>query len=199
MNGEQFAGKVHTLFYHCNLITSVSLSDISFSKLLTAQTNLVNAYHAKGNTKTVTNSQNLLPMTTTLVVFPPNYPVDNMHFNDAKPGNEYSLKPKHVEILQDDFEDEADFKSNATYQDYCDKHTISCILFEMVKDEKRVHHTGVSKEDTEEACKQKIKEERHMRRPRGLLLVRLLRVARYLPLLRRVEVRDIFWLAYFYY
>jgi hypothetical protein len=99
-------------------------------------------------------------MTTTLVVVPPNYTVNNMHFNDAKLGDEYSLKPKLVEILQDDFEDEADFKANATYQDYCDKHTISCVLFEMVKDEKKVHHTGVSKEDTEEARKQKIEEER---------------------------------------
>lgn len=121
-------------------------------------------------------------MTTTLVVFPPNYTVNKLHFNDAKSGEGYSLKPKLVENFQDDFEEEADFKANVMYQDYCNNHTISCILFEMVKDEKKVHHTGVSKEDTDEFCKQKTTKKGAIRRPRVFLLVRLISVARFLPL-----------------
>ena len=97
-------------------------------------------------------------MTTTLVVFP--FSCNNTHFNDAKAGDQYTLKPHVIEILDDDFEDEKDFKDESSYEDYLNKRTISCVLFEMVKDEVAVHHTGFTKDDTEQARKEKIEADR---------------------------------------
>lgn len=65
-----------------------------------------------------------------------------------------------VEILEDFFVDEEDFKKESTYQDYRNKRTISCVLFEMVKDQDAVHHTGFTRDDTEQARKERIELER---------------------------------------
>ena len=97
-------------------------------------------------------------MTYTLVVFP--FSCNNTQFNNAKEGDEHSLTPTIVEILDDYFIDEDDFKNESTYEDYCNKRTISCVLFEMVKDGRKKHHSGFTRDDTEEARKERIEKER---------------------------------------
>jgi hypothetical protein len=99
-------------------------------------------------------------MSNTIILFPPNYTVNNEHFNDVKAGDEFSLTPKLVEINDDEFFDKDTFKKECTYEHYQNKRTTSCILLEMVKDGKGVHHIGMSKDDTEEARKEKLKAER---------------------------------------
>lgn len=129
-----------------------------YSQLQTAQTNLVNVYHSEGKTKSVDSTSYLLPMTSTLVVFP--FSCNNTQFNNAKEGDEHSLTPTIVEVLDDFFMDEDDFKNESTYEDYCNKRTISCVLFEMVKDGPKKHHSGFTRDDAEEACKERIEMER---------------------------------------
>jgi hypothetical protein len=107
-------------------------------------------------------------MSKTVVLFPPNYKVNNEHFNDVKAGDVFSLTPKLVEADDDEFFDEATFKKDCTYEKFQQKRTTSCILLEMVKDGKGVRHTGMSKDDTEEARKKKLANERAMTKQRKL-------------------------------
>ena len=129
-------------------------------QLQTAQTTVVDLKHATNETRTITNSDNLLPMSKTIFVFPPNYTVNNKHVNDVKAGDVFSLTPKLVEVDDDEFFDDATFKKSCTYDNYQKKRTTSCILLEMVKDGKDVCHTSMSKGDTEEARKAKLKAKR---------------------------------------
>ena len=71
-----------------------------------------NTYHSESNTKSLDGTSNLLRMTTTLVVFP--FSCNNTHFNEAKAGDQYTLKPHIVEIVDDFFEDDADLKAEST-------------------------------------------------------------------------------------
>ena len=107
-------------------------------------------------------------MSNVTIVFPPNYTVNNEHFNDVKAGDIFSLTPKLVEIDDDEFFDEETFEKNATYYHYVNKRTTSCILLEMVKDGKGVRHTGMSKEDTEEARKEKLQADRFAAKQRRI-------------------------------
>lgn len=94
-------------------------------------------------------------MSKIIILFPPGYTVNNEHFNDVKADD-------------DEFFDEATFKKSGTYEKYLKKRTTSCILLEMVKDGKGVRHTGMSKEDTEEARKKKLADERKKAKERKL-------------------------------
>lgn len=137
-------------------------------QLQTAQTTLVDGKHAVGKTRTIAGSSNLLPMSNIIIVFPPNYTVNNEHFNDVKAGDMFTLTPKLVEIDDDEFFDIATFTSECTYAHYQNKRTTSCILLEMVKDGKGVRHTGMSKEDTEEARKEKLHADRFAAKQRKI-------------------------------
>ena len=99
-------------------------------------------------------------MSKIIILFPPGYTVNNEHFNDVKAGDVFSLTPKLVEADDDEFFD--------AYEKYLKKRTTSCILLEMVKDGKGVRHTGMSKEDTEEARKKKLADERKKAKERKL-------------------------------
>lgn len=121
----------------------------------------MDAKHAVNETRAITGTANLLPISKKYIVFPPNYTVNNEHFNAVKAGDMFSLTPKLVEADDDMFLDDADFKKNAcTYTQYLDRRYTSCILLQMVKDGVGVRHTGMSKDDTEEARKEKLKAER---------------------------------------
>lgn len=117
--------------------------------------------HASGKTKVlITDCENLLPMSSKVILFPPGYTVNNSHFNDIVAGDEFTLTPKLVEVDDDVFFDEVEFKKEASYEAYLKKRTTSCILLEMVKDGKGVRHKGMSADDTDEAKKKKLQEER---------------------------------------
>jgi len=107
-------------------------------------------------------------MSKIIILFPPGYTVNNEHFNDVKAGDVFSLTPKLVEADDDEFFDEDTFVKSGTYEKYLKKRTTSCILLEMVKDGKGVRHTGMSKEDTEEARKKKLADERKKAKERKL-------------------------------
>jgi hypothetical protein len=137
-------------------------------QLQTAQTTLVDLKHGEKAFRTIADSENLLPMSKIIILFPPGYTVNNEHFNDVKAGDVFSLTPKLVEADDDEFFDEATFIKFGTYEKYLKKRTTSCILLEMVKDGKGVRHTGMSKEDTEEARKKKLADERKKAKERKL-------------------------------
>ena len=104
-------------------------------------------------------------MTKCSVVFLQGYTVNNTFFNDAKAGDEYSLKAVAIDCSNDFYATEADFNEDVegkhiTFEDWTGKWQISAVLFEMVKDEDKIHHTGMNKQDTEEARLQKIEDER---------------------------------------
>jgi phage protein D len=107
-------------------------------------------------------------MSKIIILFPPGYTVNNEHFNDVKAGDVFSLTPKLVEADDDEYFDEDTFIRSGTYEMYLKKRTTSCILLEMVKDGKGVRHTGMSKEDTEEARKKKLADERKKAKERKL-------------------------------
>lgn len=104
-------------------------------------------------------------MTKTLIVFPEGYTVNNSFFNDAKAGDEYSLKPIVIDCSNESYSSKEEFDEDVkdqliTYEDWVGKWDISAILFEMVKDEEKILHTGMRREDTEEAKAKQIEDER---------------------------------------